>query len=235
MVSAHVELNIFDAIVFGVLVLCALLSLFRGFIREVLSIFAWVGSAMITLYNADKVSAMLKPQLGEGAASLIVGTMGTYFVALIIISIINAMLLRYIKPGKEVGALDNILGLAFGLVKGGIIVLLGFYILTFVYDEKSLPEEVKTAWCFPAVQSATQRFVGLLPDYLQNITTLVKASPEEKAKIVEEMKKQGVLQEGQGVESLDVKKLQEMFEKTGNRGTNAGPKVIQLDEEEATP
>lgn len=230
MVSAHVELNIFDAVVLGILVLSALLSLFRGFIREVLSLIAWVGSAMLTLYNADKVSAMLKPQLGEGAASLVVGTLGTYFVSLIVISIINSILLRYIKPGKEVGAIDNILGLAFGLVKGGMIVVMGFYIMTFVYDDKSFPEEVKTAWSYPAIQSATTEFVKLLPDYLKNITTLVKASPEEKQKMVQEMQSQGVLQEGQGVESLNVQKLQEMFEKTGARPQTEnpnGPKIIR--------
>lgn len=227
MVSAHVELNVFDAIVLGILVLSALLSLFRGFIREVLSIIAWVGSALITLYNADKVALALKPTLGEGAASIIVGTLGTYFASLVIISIINAILMRYIKPGSEVGALDKILGLAFGLIKGGIIVVLGFYILTFVYDEKSFPEEIKTAWSFPTVQSATKTFVSFLPEYLQNITTLVKASPEEKQKMVEEMQRQGVLKEGQGVESLDVEKLQQMFDKSGDASGSTGPKVVR--------
>jgi len=230
MVSAHVELNVFDAIVLGVLVLSALLSLARGFIREVLSILAWVGSALITLYNADKVAAALKPTLGEGAASIIVGTLGTYFVALIIISIINAVLMRYIKPGSEVGALDKILGLAFGLIKGAIIVVLGFYILTFVYDEKSMPEEVRTAWSFPAVQSATGVFVKMMPDYLQGLSTIAKASqgtPEEKQQMVEELQRRGVLKEGEGIESLDVEKLKEMFEKTGAASGSAGPKVVR--------
>lgn len=224
MVSAHVELNVFDAIVLGILVLSALLSLFRGFVREVLSIFAWVGSALITLYNADKVAAALKPTLGGGAASIIVGTLGTYFVSLVVISIINAILLKYLKPGSEVGALDKILGLIFGLAKGAIIVVLGFYILTFVYDEESFPEEIKTAWCFPTVQSATTHFVGLLPDYLQNITTLMKASPEEQQEMVQEMQRRGVLKEGQGLESLDMEKLQDMFNKTN--GSGSGPKVV---------
>lgn len=229
MVSAHVELNVFDAIVFGILFLSGLLSLFRGFIREVLSIIAWVGSALITLYNADKISAMLKPSLGEGAASIIVGTLGTYFAALVIISILNSILLRYLKPGSEVGALDKILGLVFGITKGVIIVVLGFYILTFVYDEDSTPEEIKTAWSYPAIQSATLVFVGMLPDYLQNITTLMKASPEEKQKMVEDMQKSGVLKEGEGVESLSVEKLQEMFNKSKSESQDSadGPRIIR--------
>jgi membrane protein required for colicin V production len=229
MVSAHVELNIFDAIIFGILFLSGLLSLFRGFVREVLSIIAWVGSALITLYNADKIAEILKPSLGGGAASVIVGTLGTYFLALIVISIINAFLLRYLKPGSEVGALDKILGLAFGITKGAVIVVLGYYILTFVYDEESMPEEIKTAWSYPTIQSATKVFVGLLPDYLQNMTTLLQASPEEKQKMVEQMQREGMLDPTQGVESLNVEKLQEMFSKTKKDPENSGdgPRVIR--------
>ena len=226
MVSAHVQMNAFDAIVLGILVLSGLLSLFRGFIREVLSIFAWVGAAMITLYNADKVAAALKPSLGGGAASIIVGTLGTYFVALIIISIINMILMKYLKPASEVGGIDKVLGLIFGVVKGTIIVILGFYILTFVYDENSMPEEVRTAWSYPRLQSATKVFIGYMPDYLQSITTLYKATPEEQQEMVKEMQRKGLLKEGEGIESLDVEKLQEMFNKSGDGTGSSGPKVV---------
>ncbi len=44
------SLNIFDLVVFGILGLSALLSFFRGFVREVLSLGAWVGASLITLY-----------------------------------------------------------------------------------------------------------------------------------------------------------------------------------------
>jgi hypothetical protein len=57
----------------------------------------------------------------------------------------------------------------------------------------------------------------------------MKASPEEKQKMVEDMQKSGVLKEGEGVESLNVEKLQEMFNKTKAESSDGtgGPRVIR--------
>ena len=41
--------NLFDTIVVVTIILSALLSFFRGFVREVLSLGAWVGASIITV------------------------------------------------------------------------------------------------------------------------------------------------------------------------------------------
>ena len=39
------QLSIFDAVVLGILVVCCLFAFFRGFVREILSLGAWIGAA----------------------------------------------------------------------------------------------------------------------------------------------------------------------------------------------
>ena len=43
MIETH--LNLFDATVLGILALSCLFAFFRGFVREILSLGAWIGAA----------------------------------------------------------------------------------------------------------------------------------------------------------------------------------------------
>ena len=44
-------INLFDAIVLGVVLLSALVALLRGFVKEVLSLAAWAGAVLVTLWG----------------------------------------------------------------------------------------------------------------------------------------------------------------------------------------
>jgi membrane protein required for colicin V production len=168
MLDAHLNINIFDGIVFVVLFLSALLSFFRGFIREVLSLGAWIGAAMITLFFAKDLAQALLPYLKTGLAATIFATMGTYFLSLTTISIFNSILARYIKKGSDVGHLDNILGMLFGIFKGGLIITLGYFLMTLIWGEnqEKYPEVVKTAYTKPAVEKCNNIFKKLMPAYI---------------------------------------------------------------------
>ena len=60
MLDAHLNINLFDGAVFVILFLSAILSFFRGFIREVLSLGAWIGAAMITLFFAKDLASAIR-------------------------------------------------------------------------------------------------------------------------------------------------------------------------------
>ena len=79
MVDAQLNINMFDGIVFGVLFLSALVSFFRGFIREFISLLAWIGAALITLYLVEDVAKFLKPYAKEGYGGCDVCDAGNIF------------------------------------------------------------------------------------------------------------------------------------------------------------
>lgn len=181
MLDAHLNINLFDGVVLVVLFLSALLSFFRGFIREVLSLGAWIGAAMITLFFAKDLAEFLLPYLKTGLAATIFATMGTYFLSLTTISIFNSVLARYIKKGSDVGHLDNLLGLFFGIFKGGLIITLGYFLMTLIWgkDTEKYPEIVKTAYTRPVVEKCTAIFERAMPAYIMKPLT-AEQKPEEK-------------------------------------------------------
>ncbi len=166
------SLNVFDVIVFTVVGLSALFSFYRGFVREFLSLFTWIGALVITLYAFKPVNEMLKEHIDNELAANLIASLGTYLSALIVLSILTSMIGKYIKPGKEVGVFDNVLGLAFGLLRGIFIVALGFLGLTFVFDEKGYPEYVKTSVTRPYVEDAAAMLAKIAPEYLEDMKPL---------------------------------------------------------------
>lgn len=166
------QLNMFDAIVILVFLLSTLLAFFRGFVREVLSLGAWLGAAVITIYAFEPVSNMLKKHTDKDMIAYLLGGLGTYIVVLIIISIINAVIIRYIKSGSEVGMLDNLLGLGFGALRGAFIVSLGYLVLTLVVDEDSPPSWMKSAQTRSLAQTGALTLAKIAPGYLEDISSL---------------------------------------------------------------
>jgi len=162
--------NLFDLIVLAVVGLSALLSFFRGFIREVLSLGAWVGAAIITLYAFPHVHDWVRPQVNSDMVASGIASMGTFMGALIIISIFTRLIGKYVKSGADVGVLDNILGLGFGAARGLLVICIGYFILTKVMTEENYPEWIKTAKTQPFIKETTSWLAKVAPDYIGDLS-----------------------------------------------------------------
>jgi membrane protein required for colicin V production len=173
--GAEFHINAFDAIVIGILCLSALVAFFRGFIRELLSLGAWVGAAIVTLYLFPHSTEFMKQHVkSTPTVAAGIGALGTYVAALIVISIINSIIIRYVKSGMEVGLLDNFLGLIFGSLRGMFIVSFGFLIITQAAISKDNPPDwLKTSVTKPYLQMGADALMKAAPKYLNDIEGVV--------------------------------------------------------------
>ncbi len=186
-------INTFDACVYLVLFITGIISFYRGFIKEFVSLITWVGGALITFSLAPTSTAFMSQYIQSATGAAIIGTLGTYFLVIVTLGIVGKVVLRYIKKGADVGWFDNVAGLALGLFKGGILVVLAFVLITIVYkDEETYPEWLKQASTLPYIQSAALQMVRVLPDSV-NITTPLEAPTAEEMAI-----QNGVGQNGMG-------------------------------------
>jgi membrane protein required for colicin V production len=174
------QLNLFDAVVIGVVFLSAALAFFRGFLREVLSLGAWVGAALVTVYYFPEVTEKLQPYFANPVVAAGFATLGTYITTLMVISILNAVILRYVKEGKEVGVLDNMLGLIFGLARGIFTVALGFLIMTMMVPKEQYPLWVQESESREYVEYAARALVRISPQYVKDLTPLAQEADEMK-------------------------------------------------------
>lgn len=162
-------LTVFDMGVLGVIALSALLSFYRGFLREIMSLGSWITAAIVTLYAFPHVSTLIEPEVGSKEIASGLASLGVFMVSLITIVIISGIILKYLKPGDEIGFLDNALGLMFGVLRGVLIVAVAYFMTTLVVTEKDYPDFMKEAFTRPYVAEASDFVARIAPGYLQTI------------------------------------------------------------------
>lgn len=125
----------FDVVVIVVIVLSALIGLWRGVIREVFALAAWIASIVCMFLFGDKLGTLLPiaqdtPWLRSlaGYALVFVGMFVALSVAGFLFSkVVNAIGLSFV---------DRALGMMFGVLRGALIVVL----LVFVAGATNLPQ-----------------------------------------------------------------------------------------------
>ena len=137
-------ITLLDIILIGVMLISALLAMIRGFMREILSIAAWVIAALVTLYFYAKLLPFAKSYFNNDivAAAVVVG--GTFLGTLLIVSVITVRFSDMVLDSR-VGALDRTLGFLFGLGRGLIIVVVAFLFFAWLVPDRSQPEWVRSA------------------------------------------------------------------------------------------
>ena len=111
-----------DWILLGVLLLSAAAGLWRGLVFEVLSVLGWVAAFFLAQYLAPEVAvwlplASLSDPLRYAAAFVIT------FVAAVFAAGLLAALVRRLVSAVGLRPFDRVLGAAFGLVRGLVVLL----------------------------------------------------------------------------------------------------------------
>ena len=183
----HLNINTFDSIVLGVIFLSGVIAFFRGFLSELLSFGAWVGAAAITIYFFPNADSLMGKHIKNPKVAAAAGALTVYFTALIVISIINSMILKYAKTGMQVGLLDNFLGLGFGVLRGVFIVSFGFLVVmaTISKEREKQPEWLKQSMTREYVKEGADLLVEVAPHYMKDVEGMVRTktarSKEEEA------------------------------------------------------
>jgi len=87
-------MNPLDIGVIAVVVLSAIFAFARGFIREALSIVAWVGAAYLTIRGFDWVYAQVNPHVHNVLLSQLIAGFGLFVLALIALTIVTGIIAR---------------------------------------------------------------------------------------------------------------------------------------------
>lgn len=173
---------IIDIIVLAVLLISAAVSFLRGFIREILTIFGVVGGVVAMIFVGPLLAPVVQGWLGgetaEGdepqrlfniipynllADGLAYG--GIFLVVVIVLSIVSHFLSEGAK-GIGLGALDRILGILFGLVRGAILLLLLYSPFYLLLDEKDRTPWLESSKSGIYVERALKWSFSLLPEEL---------------------------------------------------------------------
>jgi len=137
-------ITLLDIVLLAVMLVSGLLAMVRGFMREVLSITAWILAAGATLYAYSKLLPAASAYFNSDliAKGVVIG--GVFLVTLLIVSVITVRISDMVLDSR-VGALDRTLGFVFGLARGLIIVVVAFAFFDWLVPTKSQPAWVADA------------------------------------------------------------------------------------------
>jgi membrane protein required for colicin V production len=159
--------NFVDIVVLAVIALSTLLALGRGFVKEVLSIFGWIGAAIGTFlifFYVPQVREFARKQIAEPLLADIACAVGLFVVLLIVLGFFNHAISSRVH-GSSLGPLDKSLGLVFGLLRGVVLVALAHMAMTdwFIPNKDQRPDVINQARTEPYVAMAANFIKERIP------------------------------------------------------------------------
>jgi len=152
-----------DLIIIAILALSALLAFMRGFVREVLSIGAWVGAALATIYGFPLAQPYARKYIEVALFADIAAGVTIFVVALILLTILSHALSKNVRD-SALGAVDRSLGLLFGLVRGAVLVCLAYLVMAWAIPKDDRPVWVAQSRTLPLVQQGADLLLKILPE-----------------------------------------------------------------------
>lgn len=111
-----------DYAVLGILLVCILWGLWRGLVREVVSILGWIIAFLAANLFAAPLGQVLPEQIPTPELRLAVAFIGVFVVSLAVTTLLGLVLSKLVRAiGLE--SLDRVLGAAFGVAKAGLILV----------------------------------------------------------------------------------------------------------------
>jgi len=156
-------ITLLDIVLIVVMLISALLAMVRGFMREVLSIIAWVLAAGATLYSYAKLLPFAKQYFNNDIVAAVAVVGGVFLITLLVVSVLTVRVSDMVLDSR-VGALDRTLGFLFGLARGLVIVVVAFMFFTWLVPDRSQPEWVKAAKSRVVLTGTGQWLMSMLPE-----------------------------------------------------------------------
>lgn len=115
-------MNWADWAIFIIIVLSALISLQRGFVKEALSLVVWFAAIIVSMLFHQNLQVLLADYIQTSSLQQIAAFGILFFITLIVGSMVNHLVAAIVKATGLSGT-DRLLGTLFGLLRGAMVVL----------------------------------------------------------------------------------------------------------------
>ena len=160
-------MNPLDIGVIAVIALSAVFAFARGFVREALSIVAWVTAGAVTIYAFNSVRAIIDPMVHNPLLSQLIAGFGLFIGCLIVMTILTGIVARSVRS-SALSPIDRTLGFIFGLVRGAFIVSLAYLLLDVSLTPNDRPSWIRDAKSAPYLQQGAEMLRSVLPESLRS-------------------------------------------------------------------
>lgn len=111
-----------DWVIVGIIVMSALVSIKRGFVKEALSLATWIAAFVIGRVFAGQLSTLLTGYVDTASVRLGIAFAVLFIATLIVGAMVNHLISEFVKMTGLSGT-DRVFGMVFGVARGCVIVL----------------------------------------------------------------------------------------------------------------
>lgn len=168
-------MNWVDYFIVGLIGLSLLVSLWRGFVKEALSLVTWIAAFLVALNFSDLLAVRLTPWIELPSMRAAAAIAGLFVIVLIVGGLVNFLIGELVKK-TGLGGTDRVLGTVFGAARGVIIV----GVLVMLAGLTALPQD--PWWQGSALLPHFERLALWLADFLPaDMADNVQFEPPAKA------------------------------------------------------
>ena len=168
-------LNVTDWFIIVVLTASGLISLSRGFTKELLSLFLWVMAFIAAITLGYMVTPKINEFIGNSEVSKILSYISIFLISIVLGGFLIKFISKLIKWSGASGV-DRFLGVLFGLLRGLVVLFVIFILLpssientNFINESKIAPYIEKYA---PAIETFFNRVIDkkeIMNDAIEDI------------------------------------------------------------------
>ena len=180
----------FDFAALVVLGLSGVMAFARGLIREVFSIIAFIGGAIAAVFFASMGRPLveqftpLSGPLASVAAGLVI-----FLIVFIIITVITSTVAKTAHQSTEIGSFDRAAGLAFGILRGILVVSLFVLLMRQTQPTDAttpadpMQDAVRVARTYPIYEGVAKVLEAVLPQARDRARDIIDRQRGESAPI----------------------------------------------------
>ncbi len=173
-----IDLNWVDYLILVILFFSILISFFRGFVREAVSLVTWIAAFVLAFNFYIPFSDYLTPYIASETLRHTITFIGILLLILIIGLVINS-LVKSLLHGSPVRGIDRVLGIFFGFVRGILLIAI---ILLFV-NVTALKEQpaLKASQLTPQFKGVLNWLHDFFPEQMNNL--VLSKDPEQEVNL----------------------------------------------------
>ncbi len=179
----NLPFNFVDVAVVLLVLVSGLFAFYRGFITEALAVAGWVGAAIVTVVFYAHAQSLAERFLADVISLQILIDVGTgivlFVVSLLIFSLVLRAVARLVR-GKAANPFDRALGFLFGLVRGVVLLVVVWLLITAIVPDDRLPAEIREAKTLPLIRASGDVLLRLAPPSLRNPEDIVPLEETER-------------------------------------------------------
>ena len=157
------SVSFIDCLIVLIIIVSAGYATWRGFIWETLTIFAWAAAAFSCLYFGPYLVPMTKSLVNTDWLAGLLAYSAVFLAVFIPFAFMSHRFSQSVKS-SPIGPLDRAAGLAFGVVRGLVIVGVAYMAFTYFVPIREHPRWITEAKLLPIMQDTADVLLTVVPN-----------------------------------------------------------------------